>query len=429
MRILIVADNASSRFGGEAFLPLNYFRFLLARKIDVRLMVHERNKSELASLFPDDLDRLLFVRDTLLHRFAFRLGRWLPRRIAALTTDFAIQLSTQFSQKRAIIHISKTVGLDVVHVPTPVSPKTPSLLFGFDASVMMGPLNGGMDYPQAFHYQEGMLTRLSVASGRSLANFLNIILPGKRKAQLILVANRRTREALPSGLRGRIIQLAENGVDFAVWRREEPRNAQEGTVKFVFVGRLVDWKAVDIILEAIARLRGTTNISLEIIGEGPMRENWQRLSESLCLSSIVKFSGWMNQQNCALRLQQADGFLLPSLFECGGAVVLEAMAMSLPVIATAWGGPLDYLDETCGILVPPLSRETLIEGFSAGIKKLAESPTLRQQLGQSGYDRAKRYFDWERKIDRILELYALVAQHGDTNQDLAAEPELPQMLK
>ena len=41
----------------------------------------------------------------------------------------------------------------------------------------------------------------------------------------------------------------------------------------------------------------------------------------------------MSQQQCALRLQQADAFLLPSLFECGGAVVLEAMAMGLPVIA------------------------------------------------------------------------------------------------
>ena len=58
MRIIISADNASSRFGGEAFIPLNYFRLLLARKKDVRLVVHARNKPELTELFPNDLLRM-----------------------------------------------------------------------------------------------------------------------------------------------------------------------------------------------------------------------------------------------------------------------------------------------------------------------------------------------------------------------------------
>jgi glycosyltransferase involved in cell wall biosynthesis len=415
MRILIVADNASSRFGGEAFLPFNYFRLLRARNIDVRLLVHERNRSELIDLFSDDLDRLHFVRDTLLHKLAFRLGGWLPRRIAGLSSDFVIQLSTQFSQRRVIIRLSKVYGLDVIHVPTPVSPKTPSLMFGFNSSVVVGPLNGGMEYPEAFRHEESVFSRLSVALGRSLANFLNVIVPGKRKAQLILVANRRTREALPRGIAGRVVELVENGVDFAVWRRGEARTAPDDTVRFIFVGRLVDWKALEIALEAIQRLRGV-RVSLEIVGDGPMRENWQALSKSMGLNSIVEFSGWMSQKDCALRMQQADAFLLPSLFECGGAVVLEAMAMGLPVIATAWGGPLDYLDESCGELIPPISRESLIAGFSAGIKKLAESTTLRRQLGQAGYERAKRHFGWESKIDRILELYAFAIQsHANPN--------------
>jgi glycosyltransferase involved in cell wall biosynthesis len=91
-------------------------------------------------------------------------------------------------------------------------------------------------------------------------------------------------------------------------------------------------------------------------------------------------------------------------------VVLEAMAVGLPVIATAWGGPLDYLDESCGILVEPSSREALIQGFSNAIERLAESAPLREQMGQAAYARARRYFDWERKIDQIIELYASVSK-------------------
>ena len=47
MRIILTADNASSRFGGEAFIPLNYFRLMRQRKLDVRLVVHARNRAEL----------------------------------------------------------------------------------------------------------------------------------------------------------------------------------------------------------------------------------------------------------------------------------------------------------------------------------------------------------------------------------------------
>jgi hypothetical protein len=74
MRIVLVADNASAKFGGEAFIPLNYFRLLRSRNIDVRLVVHARNQTELIEKFPEDQERLYFVEDTWLHKALFRLG-------------------------------------------------------------------------------------------------------------------------------------------------------------------------------------------------------------------------------------------------------------------------------------------------------------------------------------------------------------------
>ena len=112
------------------------------------------------------------------------------------------------------------------------------------------------------------------------------------------------------------------------------RDAGERFVRFIYVGRLIDWKAIDIVLAAMHRLKGQLRVSLEIIGDGPMRQTWQDLSHQLGLGANVQFTQWLSQKECALRLQQADVFVLPSLFECGGAVVLEAMAMGLPVIAT-----------------------------------------------------------------------------------------------
>jgi glycosyltransferase involved in cell wall biosynthesis len=236
-----------------------------------------------------------------------------------------------------------------------------------------------------------------------------MLIPGKRLARFVLVANRRTQDALPIGIKGQVVEIVENGVDFTIWQKKTSEDISDPTVRFIFVGRLVDWKAVEIGLEALHRLQGQISAFFEIIGDGPMRQTWQDTAERFGLTSVVKFSGFMSQQDCAERLKQADVLVLPSLFECGGAVVLEAMAVGIPVIATAWGGPLDYLDQRCGILVAPDSREALIAGFAAGMKTLAESRELRAKMGEAGSARARQHFDWERKIDQILELYQLAA--------------------
>jgi glycosyltransferase involved in cell wall biosynthesis len=408
MRIIIAADNASARFGGEAFIPLNYFRFLLARKEDVRLVVHARNRSELTELFPSVLDRLYFVDDTVLHKALFWVGRLLPRRLADATTGLLIHLSTQFAQRRLIRKLTQAHDIDVVHIPIPVSPKTPSLMWGLGAPVVVGPLNGGMEYPEAFRRERSKLSRLAFNLGRWLAHFVNTLIPGTLRAKVVIVANRRTREALPRGVTGRVVELVENGVDFSLWQKSTP--PENGIARFIFIGRLIDWKALDIVLEATRQVCRQLPVSLDIVGDGPMRESWQTLVNQMELDSIVSFSGWLPQAACAKRLQNSNALVLPSLFECGGAVVLEAMAMGLPVVATDWGGPADYLNASCGILVKPTSREALVNGFADAMLKLARSPDLRARLGDAGYQRARAHFDWQRKIDWILQLYEVAAQ-------------------
>src|ERR1700704_5381036 len=296
MRIIIVADNASTRFGGEAFIPFNYFRLLRARNADVRLVVHARNKSELIERFQDDKDRLYFVEDTSLHKALFRFGQFLPRRLADATTGLVIHLTTQSAQRRIVRDLVKTHGIDVVHQPIPVSPKTPSQIWDVGAPVIIGPLNGGMEYPTAFQSEQGKLSHLGLLFGRTLANFFNLLIPGKRRASFILVANRRTRDALPVGIKGQVVEMVENGVDFTIWQKAASAEKSDPTVRFIFIGRLIDWKAVEVVLEALQRLQGQIPASFEIIGHGPMRQTWQDAADQMGLSGVVKFSGFMSQQ-------------------------------------------------------------------------------------------------------------------------------------
>jgi glycosyltransferase involved in cell wall biosynthesis len=280
--------------------------------------------------------------------------------------------------------------------------------------VVIGPLNGGMEYPPAFRGSESWMSRAALAFARLFANAVNTLLPGKKYASVVLVANERTRHALPSGLRGKVIELVENGIDTGVWQGKQiaPENA---VPRFVFIGRLVDWKAVDIAIRALETL---PSAELEIIGDGPMLEPWRSLAAELGLKDRVHFAGWLTQSECASRLLNSIALVLPSLYECGGAVALEAMAMGKPVIATRWGGPADYLDDSCGVLVEPESYAGLVAGFSQAMRRMLDSPSLAKSMGIAGRERATRDFDWQQKIDRIIGIFRSVAEKSDVSQEL-----------
>jgi glycosyltransferase involved in cell wall biosynthesis len=292
--------------------------------------------------------------------------------------------------------------VNVVHQPIPVSPRAPSLICKLGVPVVIGPMNGGMDYPEAFRDVESWITRASIAFGRSSANWINRAIPGKRLASYLLVANHRTRSALPSCIEGDVVEIPENGIDLGLWSKDPDTDADQQPARFLFLGRLVDWKHLDWAIQALGNVPGA---HLDVIGDGPMLAEWKRLASSLNLGDRICFRGWLPQRECVKHLRSATALLLPSIYECGGAVVLEAMATGIPVIAVAWGGPQDYLDETCGILIPPLSAATVVEGFAAGMKKLIEDPKLRSSFGAAARRKVEIAFNWEDKVDRMVEIY------------------------
>jgi len=411
LRVLIATEHASANFGGEAALPLHYFRVLQKRGIPVWLVTHSRTREELSRLFPGS-DCLVYIEDTAWHRVLWKMGKVLPDRVAGFTTGFVSRLSTQLSQRRVVRRLVRQHRISVVHQPMPVSPREPSMLFGFGVPVVIGPMNGGMDYPPGFRNNIGWLERTFIRLGRASSGAMNWLIPGKRQAAALLVANQRTRDALPAGVSTHVFELVENGVDMSLWRAPEAQPAREETVvTFAFMGRLVDWKAVDLLLHAFDKARRQASMRLWILGDGPERPRLESLAADLSLgdrsgeSGSVHFAGWLDQAACAARLREADCLLLPSLLECGGAVVLEAMSMGKPVIATAWGGPLDYLDATCGVLVQPDSREDHIEGFAKAMVEMARDRATREQMGERGLTKVRTVYDWELKVDRILSLY------------------------
>lgn len=410
LQVIIVAENASARFGGEAVLPLHYFRRLRQRDADVRLIVHERVRDELTAELGDAISDVTFVSDTALQVALDRVGRRLPGRLRDFTTAWLISVLTAVRQRGAVKRLIKSGFGHVVHEPIPVSPKLPSFMYGFGIPVVIGPMNGGMNFPAAFQSRESAMTRVIINLGRTLSTTVNALVPGKKKAALLLYANPRTAAALPANASPHRALMVENGVDLGVWSAPESEPVRDASepVQFVFMGRLVAWKAVDVLLEAVALTSRQVDLKLVIVGDGPERSNLEALSDRLELSSKVEFMGFQAQSVCAAVLARSRALVLPSLYECGGAVVLEAMAASKPCIATDWGGPSDYLTPDCGFLVAPTSREHMVNEFARLLVQLAKDADLASMLGAKGRLRVAAEFDWNRKIDTILKHYVAV---------------------
>ena len=425
-RVLIVADNASARLGGEAVLPVHHFAQLLKLGAEVHLITHARNRAEISTRFAHAIDRIQFVPDTRALQLLHRLSLKLPRRIAEATLGMMMRMLSQREARRMARETIVRHRIDVIHQPTPVSPKEPSLLGNLGVPLVIGPMNGGMTYAPGFSRLETPLSRIFIAVARSLSNLVHVAIDGKRRAAVLLVSNERTKQALPRGCQGKVVELVENGVDLDLFSsRAEPRRRgrSQDQLRLIFVGRLVDWKALDVVLDAMAALGEDQAIHLNVVGDGPMRASWAQRAADLGLAHHVSFLGQLPQSDVPQFLLQSDVLVLPSVYECGGAVVLEAMAMGLPVIATDWGGPADYLSQETGILVSATSRASLVDGFSQAILKLAQEPQLAAQFGARARQLIRDEYSWHQKCQTMLGVYqmAMSAQPASFTMPSASE--------
>jgi glycosyltransferase involved in cell wall biosynthesis len=405
-RVLIVCEHASFRFGGEASLPLHYFTRLRRRGIETWMVTHERTRDEIAHACATDLDRIVFVKDNAFNRLCWRLESRLPSMVSHFTIGYASRLATQLEARRIARDIIRRHKVTILHQPIPVSPREPSFLYDMGCPVVIGPMNGNMTYPEAFQPSGAFsgMNAVKINLARAAAQIAHRVVPGKLRGAALLHANERTRAALPQGSKGEMVAMHENAVDLAVWQCGDIAS-DAGKRHFVFMGRLIGLKNVDIAILALARMKSGDDVTLEIIGSGPEEDACKALVADLGLGERVIFSGWLPQAQCADRVRGARALLLPSVRECGGAVVLEAMACGTPAVATRWGGPSDYIDETCGILVEPTSREAMIAGFAAAMERLANDAQYRDTLARSARQRIVDHFDWDKRIDSMMLVY------------------------
>jgi glycosyltransferase involved in cell wall biosynthesis len=214
---------------------------------------------------------------------------------------------------------------------------------------------------------------------------------------------------VPSGAKGRKLRLPSDGIELSEWKARDHVPAQE-VPEFLFVGRLARDCGVDFLLDAFRLTLDAGPARLRIVGEGPLAGLLERRVEELDLADHVEWSGWLPQEARRLAIQRADALVFPGLCDAGAEVLMCAMATGLPVVATDWGAAADIASDAAGLLVGPRTGQQFTHELASVMHRLADSPSLRRELGFRARNHARSAFDWGQRLDRLLDAYRLVAQ-------------------
>ena len=168
------------------------------------------------------------------------------------------------------------------------------------------------------------------------------------------------------------------------------------------VGGLIERKGVHHVLQALGHLRSDHDFTFVIVGKGPDRAKLAELSAQLGMASETVFTGYLDRDTIPKYFAACDVFVLGSLVEAAGNVVLEAMAAGRPVVCTDSGGPGEFVkDRENGFVVPVGDAQAL----AARVKLLLQNPALGEELGAAGRRRAVTVYSYDRMTTDIIDIY------------------------
>lgn len=194
-----------------------------------------------------------------------------------------------------------------------------------------------------------------------------------------------------------------NGVDFKKLEKIQKEQSKQPTISVV--ARLSKEKGLDDLIKSLPIIaKKIPDIRLVIVGDGNMRSELIFLAKDSGVAELVRFMGALPNDQAMREVARSSVFVLPSLGEGLGIVILEAQALGVPVVATNIGGIPDCVkDGTTGLLVPVKNPKAIAEA----VIKILENQSLADTLVKNAKKELYR-FDWQRIAEQYADIYHLL---------------------
>jgi glycosyltransferase involved in cell wall biosynthesis len=324
-------------------------------------------------------------------------------------------LRYEFRQRRVVERLLRAKPFDILHRATPSGYKD-SLLRVPSVRLVVGPVLGSTPPPASFssiywphvphaNSLKSLTGRIEHAVARRVFQRFSTLDRLNENAALILVGTELTRRLLPERLHSRCRYITYTGIEHDLFtppvRRRSSRIPQ-----LLFVGRLVAYKGVELLLRAAAVALRRCRFELKIVGHGtgPEGAYYHGLAAALRLTEAVTFVDGMRREALADLYRAADIYSMPTI-EAYGIAVVEAMSSGCAVLVPDYNGPGEVVQPGRGLKVPLKTPEQFIGEYAERIVQLVEDAKLREALGGTAREYVVEHHDWKRVEASLLEIY------------------------
>lgn len=296
------------------------------------------------------------------------------------------------------------IRFDVIHHVTMNDYRIPSEMYkAKGAKVIWGPMGGAQVTPRSLKvYEKNQL----VASFREFVNKSCSWNPFYKKAlrsyYKIYCINNETQKQI-SRIVGKDVPLMPELALRDEYKNLPIRKGNNDILKIVFVGRLIGKKGIAFLVDALSLMPTDMNWELLIFGDGDDHALIEKQIADSGIGKNVKLMGNRPLNQIAEAYQQADVFVLPSLRETSGNVLLEAMAYAVPIVAfdTSFCRLLKEVD--CGVFInTEQALNNIKEDYCKAIVTLGQDKELAKQMGMNGYKYVNSKLTWDEKYRIIV---------------------------
>lgn len=296
------------------------------------------------------------------------------------------------------------IRFDVIHHVTMNDYRIPSEMYkAKGAKVIWGPMGGAQVTPRPLKvYEKNQL----VASFREFVNKSCSWNPFYKKAlrsyYKIYCINNETQKQI-SRIVGKDVPLMPELALRDEYKNLPIRKGNNDILKIVFVGRLIGKKGIAFLVDALSLMPTDMNWELLIFGDGDDHALIEKQIADSGIGKNVKLMGNRPLNQIAEAYQQADVFVLPSLRETSGNVLLEAMAYAVPIVAfdTSFCRLLKEVD--CGVFInTEQALDNIKEDYCKAIVTLGQDKELAKQMGMNGYKYVNSKLTWDEKYRIIV---------------------------
>ncbi|MFT6073185.1 MAG: glycosyltransferase involved in cell wall biosynthesis [Yoonia sp.] len=414
-RVLILAENCNPEWPSLPIVGYKYAR-ALAEVADVQIVTHVRNRENIEKA-GQLTDRIHYIDNEWIAARMYKLSKFLRggNEVAWSTNQIMAYLPYIAFERQALKHFRPALDaseFDLVHRITPMSPTLPSYFSGrTHQPFMIGPLNGNLDWPQAFAGEQKR-EREGMRKLRGAYRYLPFARSTFSNAACIMAAFQHTIDDLPASCSDRIVPFPEVGFDPAVFH-PGTRNAPfsgKNKARFLFAGRLVPYKVPEAAIRAFATSDALKDSVLHVLGDGPEQPRLERMVADAGAQDRVIFEGRKSQAEVADYMRRCDAFVFPSIRELGAGVVVEAMASGMVCLVTDYGAPGDLAAAGRGVKIDLQPMDGLIKDYQKAMEQCLKTPEKHQEMANRAAGYARKWYDWDAKATYTRKLYDAVLQ-------------------